>query len=176
MKKAVIVLGMGRSATSLVARSLAQEIYMGPQLKTQSQPDNVRGQYESQTFKQLNEEILQAAGGSWHHPPPEEAIVAAEPLFRDRIAQTIEAASAGREVFGWKDPRTTLTVRLYTPHLEDPIFVTVWRSPERIVESLHKAAGEGSLGKVYLADLVRTYHDRLRLFLDDVRNGTWRLS
>lgn len=54
--KTIIVLGMHRSATSLVAKGLANEIDIG--VKMISIPDNPQGHWENTNFINLNEAIL----------------------------------------------------------------------------------------------------------------------
>ena len=111
MSKVFVVLGMHRSATSLVSKALLNEIYMGP-----TPGGNV---FESRPFRVLNQAILRRARGSWHEPPPEQAILDQYEHFRGRIVETIESDRAGRELWGWKDPRTTLTIRLYLPQRQN---------------------------------------------------------
>jgi hypothetical protein len=61
--RAIVVLGMQRSATSLIARSmhLTKEVYMGNDLMLGGQQ---RGHYEIMPIVQLNDKILEAANGS----------------------------------------------------------------------------------------------------------------
>jgi len=128
MSKVFVVLGMHRSATSLISKALLNEIYMGP-----TPGGNV---FESRPFGKLNRAILRRAGGGWSNPPPERAILDQYDHFRDRIISTVESEAADRELWGWKDPRTTLTIRLYLPHLVNPHFVTIFRNPLEVAKSL----------------------------------------
>ena len=65
MSKCFIVLGMHRSATSLVAKAMATQMPMGVELSTQvKSDDNPSGHYEDKRFRYLNADILHAAGGS----------------------------------------------------------------------------------------------------------------
>ena len=154
MSKVFVILGMHRSATSLVSKALFNEIYMGP-----CPGGNV---FESRPFRLLNQSILRCAGGSWHTPPPEEAILDLYEDFRDRIVETIELDRGGRELWGWKDPRTTLTIRLYLPHLENPHFIPIFRNPLEVAKSLKRRDGFSIKKGVSLAN---TYNTRLLDFL-----------
>ena len=67
--KTFIVLGMHRSATSLLARGLhMSDIVMGERLLGKSE-SNKYGHWEDVDFVELNESILHSAGGTWDNPP-----------------------------------------------------------------------------------------------------------
>lgn len=130
MSKVFVVLGMHRSATSLVSKALMTEIYMGKNPRPKV--------YESKRFRWLNHDILKRAGGDWDKPPPEEAILAQYEHFKPRIINVIRRESEGRELWGWKEPRTTLTIRLYLPHLENPHFIAIFRNPLEVAKNLER--------------------------------------
>jgi len=154
MSKVFVVLGMHRSATSLVSKALLNEIYMGP-----TPGGNV---FESRPFGVLNRAILRRAGGSWHDPPPEQAILNQYDHFRERIIETIESDRGARELWGWKDPRTTLTIRLYLPHLENPHFISIFRNPLEVAKSLQRRDGFPIERGIRIANI---YNTRLINFL-----------
>ena len=154
MSKVFVVLGMHRSATSLVSKALLNEIYMGP-----TPGGNV---FESRPFRVLNQKILRRAGGNWHTPPSEQLILDQYDHFRDRIIDTIRAEKADRELWGWKDPRTTLTIRLYLPHLENPHFIPIFRNPLEVAKSLKRRNDFTIERGVRIAN---TYNTRLINFL-----------
>ena len=155
MSKVFIVLGMHRSATSLVSKALLNEIHMGP-----CPGPNV---FESRPFVLLNRKILRRAKGSWHKPPPERAILDQYDGMRDQIIETIEAEKADRVLWGWKDPRTTLTIKLYLPHLENPHFINIFRNPLDVARSLQRRDGFTTERGVRLANI---YNARLLNFLN----------
>ncbi|KSW10770.1 hypothetical protein CF15_08305 [Pyrodictium occultum] len=139
--KTIIVLGMGRSGTSMVAGILhILGVNMGERLLG-AHWSNPLGHFEDLDFVELNEEILRAAGGSWDNPPAREAILAVAPRFYDRIRPLAEEERRRHEVWGWKDPRTSLTVELYLPHLENPYFIVCHRDWEAIARSLKRRDG-----------------------------------
>lgn len=138
--KTIIVLGMHRSATSLVAKGLSNEIYMGDELMP-ANFGNPEGYFEHMPFVNLNNRILHAAGGSWKNPPTREAILEQEPIFRAEIQDTLiqhyrEAERLGYKICGFKDPRTTLTIWLYAPWVQNPHYAFMWRQPGQIAHSL----------------------------------------
>lgn len=143
--KTMIVLGMHRSATSLVAKALDTQIYMGSDLMP-ANSGNPEGYYESLRVVALNDKILRAAGGSWHNPPPREKIQAQAKNFDAEIARLVQnhyklAEQEGFTISGFKDPRIVLTAWLWHKHLQQPHYINVWRRSEDIAESLLRRDG-----------------------------------
>ena len=80
--KTFVILGMHRSATSLVAKGLNNVIYLGEDDDMlPPQEDNPEGFYENNKFIDLNNEIISAAGGNWLEPPSEKAILSVKDEF-----------------------------------------------------------------------------------------------
>jgi len=132
--KTILVLGMHRSGTSVVAGLLnILGVKMGDNLIPKD-VNNVSGYYEDAEFHELNREILHAAGGNWHQPPSEEAINK-QINFNHKIKKLVENKQG---LWGWKDPRTVLTANLYVPHLTNPVLVICNRKTEEVVRSLQK--------------------------------------
>src|SRR5687767_636825 len=69
--RAICVLGMHRSGTSLVSRLLhLLGVYLGPQESiSNTGEDNPTGYWEHSGFVRLNEELLARLGGRWDAPP-----------------------------------------------------------------------------------------------------------
>ena len=161
-QKTFIVLGMHRSATSLVGMGLAKSnVHIGETLLAPTE-HNPYGHWEDVDFVRANNEILRAAGGSWDNPPPEEAIIAVGKRNAHQIAKFIMKKSHGKELWGWKDPRTTLTIRCYLPYLENPHFIACFREPMEVAKSLQRREG-GEIEK--WLELAGIYNDRLLEFL-----------
>jgi hypothetical protein len=134
--KQFVILSAGRSATSLVAKCLHEGgVYMGNNLSKGASPHNPQGFWEDREFRALDYEILWAAGGTGsdpgQKPPPHEGILA----VRDQMAEKVKALIAKREeaheLWGWKRPHTSLTAPVYHPHLSDPHYIAIFRSPEQ---------------------------------------------
>jgi len=162
MDKTFIVLGMHRSATSLVAGGLKRmNINMGEKM-LKGDVSNPFGHFEDKQFLSLNRKILQQAGGSWHDPPPEADIIEAGKKFSTEI----EGLTRKRGLWGWKDPETTLTIRCYLPYLENPHYICCFREPLEVAKSLQIREG-------WLLDkgieLTREYNKRLLQFLEEMR-------
>ena len=160
MSKCLVVLGMHRSATSLVAKALhdQENVHWPATLFVhKSQPE---GHWECLQIVALNDRILQAAGGSWFAPPSLSAIWVVRDQFDAEIAQTLKSIKGDSPIWGWKDPRTALTFELYAPHLveEDLHFIVCFRHPRKVAESLQRRNG-GDLGN--WEELAREYNERI---------------
>lgn len=165
--KTIVILGMHRSATSLIAKSLhIAGCSMGDDLLGPS-ASNPWGHWEDKDFLHLNDRILGAAGGSWDKPPPESEILKIGGLFDGEISKKVQAKndSAKAYVWGWKDPRTTLTIRLFHRYLTNPVYVSCVRDPLEVGKSLE---GRGDMGREAGRVLAREYNSRMLKFLHDV--------
>ncbi len=159
--KSVIVLGMGRSGTSVVAGILKiLGVDMGKKLIPKN-PCNPLGHFENRKFVQLNRKILAKAGGSWKEPPEEEKILALKEKFSKRIRNLIQEEQS--EIWGWKDPRNSLTIELYLPFLKNPYFLVCYRNPMSVIKSLQKSY-EMSISTEEAINLVRIYNHRIDKF------------
>jgi len=149
----VCVLGMSRSGTSLTARVLnVLGVYLGSggELMPAATDNNPAGFWEHQGIADLNEQILATLGDAprqrWRRPPP------LGPGWEDdpRLAPHLETATellrsfAERPLWGWKDPRTCLTLPFWlkalgqTPQLETSKirYVICVRHPLAVAASL----------------------------------------
>lgn len=114
----VCVLGMHRSGTSLITRvTNLLGVYLGREdLLLEPKADNPTGFWEHQLVKDLNEEILSRFGGSWHEPPEFPAGWESSPALgdlRQRARKLMEGEFGSQPLWGWKDPRTCLTLPLW---------------------------------------------------------------
>jgi len=97
---------------------------------------NPLGHFENIKFLELNDKILEAAGGSWDNPPKKEKILALKEKFSKEIKELIKKEKS--EIWGWKDPRTSLTIELFLPYLDNPYFLVYHRNFQAIAEELKK--------------------------------------
>lgn len=136
----VVVLGMHRARTSLVANVLHHlGVHMGDRL-LRANEWNPYGHWEDLDFFDLNVEMLRAAGGDWADPPSTLGIRATAEWFGPEVRALVDwKRKQGRAAWGWKDPRTCLTAWAYHGYLraEDEVrYVHVVRHEEDIVDSL----------------------------------------
>lgn len=138
----VCVVGMHRSGTSLVANLLSLcGFYLGREEDLMpASSDNEKGYWENRKFVQLNEEILQALGGSWECPPvtsegwhQEERIV---PLKLK--AKALLREFTDRKFWGWKDPRNSITLPFWMSLIPELKIVLCLRNPFEVSQSLRR--------------------------------------
>lgn len=107
-------------------------------------PDNPKGFWEHQLLTDLNDEILRRLGGSWHEPPtfpygwettPELADL------RQRARAIIGDDFSGSELWGWKDPRTCLTLPVWRRLVSRARYVICLRNPVDVARSLERRDG-----------------------------------
>jgi hypothetical protein len=146
----VPVIGMHRSGTSAIAGALhAGGIAMGDEERFLPRPnaENPRGFYENFDARRINDAVLARAGyeaKSW-----EVEIPAARDswLLRCRRSYLLRRYCARYRYWGWKDPRTCLTLDLWFGSLkQDRLisrtrFVLIFRHPEAVAFSLNKRDG-----------------------------------
>lgn len=145
----VVVLGMHRSGTSAVANVLHHlGISMGDRLFEANQW-NVHGYYEDIDFFDVNVELFHAAGGHWGNPPSAEAIQETGRWFVPQMEQIVRWKVRARSTWGWKDPRTAITMPVWWEAIrqvgiEDVRIVRTVRSQWGMLQSLAKRAREAS--------------------------------
>lgn len=166
--KTIVVLGMHRSATSLISKGLfLSGVSMGDEMLG-THESNPWGHFEDIEFIALNDAILRAAGGSWDNPPPEEAILNQARRYDSSIKALVRANDGNVDpdypIWGWKDPRTTLTIRLYIKHLMNPHFIACFRNPYDVAKSLNRRDGKPISEGV---ELAKEYNRRLLSFLEE---------
>jgi hypothetical protein len=137
----VCVLGMHRSGTSLVARVLnLLGLDLGPEEHLmRPNSGNPTGYWESRPVKRLNDEILSRLGGSWSQPPDlpagwERGPALAEP--RRRARELLAADFSDSDLWGFKDPRNSLTAPFWQRLLAPMRYVICLRNPVDVAASL----------------------------------------
>jgi hypothetical protein len=181
-QRVVCVLGMHRSGTSVVA-SLLERLGVrlgGPGDFLRPLPENPRGYWEHRGLKDVNEALLARLGGRWHSPPPfangwhrtealNELRTQARALLDEQFGESV--------LWGWKDPRTCLTLPFWKPLLPEASYIICLRNPFDVARSLHARddlpIGHGlRLWLTYTAAALAhsAGHPRLFLFYEDVLN------
>lgn len=137
----VIVIGMHRSGTSMIAGILYHlGVFMGENLMVGDMPQQPHGYYEDREIISLNERLLTACKGSWDYPPPSISLPDDHELIEEmeRLIESRERVGKGK-FWGWKDPRTVLTLPLYLPRLTGDVkIICMKRNRDQVIESLHK--------------------------------------
>ncbi len=133
------------------------------------QADNPEGFWEHLGFVALNEELLNELGGAWDLPPKaDENFTHArlDPL-RMKARMLIEGFDSVR-VWGWKDPRNSLTLPFWQDLLPGLKTLIVVRNPLEVAYSMRERNGTSySLGlrlwEIYNRRLIETANEQQRL-------------
>lgn len=144
---AVLVLGMVRSGTSAITRLLgllgvelgAEDRLLGP-----VEDVNPKGYYEHRRIVRLNAELLKRMGGSWREPPPLPVGWQRDPALddlRERARELLAVDFAGAQVWGFKDPRTALTLPFWDELVGEASYVVCHRRPLDSARSLQRRNG-----------------------------------
>ena len=127
----VIILGMHRSGTSCLAGSLEQAgLFLGN--ANRKAPHNAKGNHENFDIMVLHDALLAANDGSWDDPPK---FVRWAPEHIQRRDDLIDTYPYDR-VWGFKDPRTLLTLRGWLDALPNARLVGTFRHPLAVAKSL----------------------------------------
>lgn len=174
----LIVLGMHRSGTSVVARLLNM---MGAYFSaeggaTETTGANRKGYWERKDVIALNNQLLRGLGCEWHHVSRLQLL----PLDReikkqfDQGARTIlQYLDANRPWF-IKDPRLCLLLPIWLRLLECPTVILVFRKPIQVAQSLQARYGFPlplgiALWEIYNLQALAHSHSLPRLLLHHER-------
>jgi hypothetical protein len=153
MKDVILVVGMHRSGTSCLAGSLQESGLELGDVVTQAR-HNPKGNRENLRIMKLHDAVLAANGGAWDEPPARVCWTDAQRRDRDAIMDDY----VGVARWGFKDPRTLLTLDGWLEVLERVRFVGSLRHPRAVATSLQRRNG-GPLGR--WLDLWAVYNERL---------------
>jgi hypothetical protein len=171
---------MHRSGTSVTSRLLnLLGVYLGPppHLMEAHPDDNPKGYWEHQPLTDLNDALLARLGGTWQDPPrfPEgwESGPALADL-RERARALVEQDFSAHPLWGWKDPRTCLTVPFWRHVLGPMRYVLCFRNPLDVTRSLARRYGAFDTGIPLWLTYVRsalehtTGQPRVFVFYEDL--------
>lgn len=138
----VIVLGMHRSGTSVLARILnLMGIYLGPEgMGTGANPENPKGFWERRDVRLLNDAVLHSIGCDWNRVVDLDLAMLPEEMEQafDEVAGRILLEMDAHRPWFIKEPRLCLLFPLWRRHLEVPVVVHVHRDPVEVAASLHR--------------------------------------
>jgi hypothetical protein len=130
--RCVLILGMHRSGTSLLAGTLgAAGLYLGRVLDAPFSL-NPTGLQEPEVLIRMHEDLLEANGGAWHDPPAQVVWGRLHCTVRDLFIES----RAGRPLWGFKEPRTLLVAEGWIEALPAWTAVGIFRHPAEVVASL----------------------------------------
>lgn len=182
----ICVLGMHRSGTSLLTRILniigvdlgSHPVFIEPGA------DNPKGYWEHLEICLINEAILKRHGGSWDEPPllpPGWETSAAIDDLRHRAQQLINDQFARVQLWGWKDPRSCLTLPFWQQLLPEMRYIICLRNPVDVARSLENrnsfsAEKVSNLWLNYVSSALNHTEGkpRLMIFYEDVMDDWLR--
>lgn len=164
----VCVAGMHRSGTSTVAQLLYRlGLYLGKEEDLfAASSANEDGFWENGRLVGINEAILRAYESGWDLPPNlEQGWQRSERLasLHEETRRFLEGFE-GQEPWGWKDPRTSLTLPFWLELLPDTKVVVCLRNPLEVANSLRK---RGSASILFGLNLWKIYNERLLETLEE---------
>jgi hypothetical protein len=133
MSHILILTGMHRSATSLVASMFQRAgVHLGAQL-LEPNSQNPRGFFEDVEFHQFHETVLRARGKNILI----DRTFVFEPTAEEHArAHAILASRAQFELWGWKDPRTSLCLEFWREKIPNAHFLFLYRHPFDVLLSM----------------------------------------
>ncbi len=188
MTRNCLILGSGRSGTSLTAGLLARAGYfMGDQIDEAGLREaNPKGQFEDHEINAINEDLIGPPMRAYrrrlltkllwpqrrrdlkiHYPQrwlaalPPSVSLAANP----EIVRRIEAVTA-RVPYCFKDPRFSYTLGVWRPLVRDAVFLCVFRHPAVTAASIVTECATAR----YLSDVQMNREWALRIWYDMYRN------
>ena len=149
--KTYIIIGTGSAGTSFLSKCLEDAgVSMG---------GDYDDKYEDRLFKEMNRTLLSRAGGNWRHSPSRKDILEVAKGLKEDIKKLIERKKG--KFWGWKDPRTTLTLPVYLDLLEDDVYlIAAFRKPKRTMESMKRLHSADNMSDEELKAHYYEYIDR----------------
>lgn len=127
---------MHRSGTSCLAGCLQEAgLEMGEVIE--AAPHNRKGNREHRMVRGLNDEVLAHSGGSWRRPPARLQWHGGHREQRDGLLRR----HSHLKQWGFKDPRTTLTLPFWREGSPDIRLVGTFRHPMSVARSLARRDG-----------------------------------
>lgn len=175
----VAILGMHRSGTSMVARLLNLcGLTLGDEAAMVSATDdNRRGHWEHRELVRMNARVLAHFGGAAEDPPVLPPDWAEQPeieLLRAEARHLVHDLFGTRDDWGWKDPRTALTLPFWRPIVGELRCVVCIRNPLDSAASLAKRNNVSlrkalALWQYYTESALRNTrpHERIVVFYED---------
>ena len=146
-------------------------LYLGPESELMpAQADNPDGFWENLRFVALNDEVLNELGSAWDLPPK------ADEIFKHRRwldplrlrAQLLIEGFDSASLWGWKDPRNSLTLPFWQGPLPGLKTLIIVRNPLEVAYSMRQRNGTSypfglRLWEIYNRRLIETTKAKERL-------------
>lgn len=169
-----LILGSGRSGTSMVAGTLAKAGYFMGDYLWPARIGNPKGFFEDKEINEINEKLVaqvipprRKLIGRWFFPDrpiqgqrwlarvPVGTKIPAPPEIIERIERAVQ-----REPYCFKDPRFSYTLPVWRPFLKNTVFLCVFRDPANTAQSILKERQDAA----YLHNLSITFDQALEVW------------
>jgi hypothetical protein len=107
-------------------------------------PGGPKGFWERREIIELSDRLLRSQGGSWRKPPrfaPGWEVASELAAEREHARELLDRAFAGQSLWGWKDPRASLTTAFWQRLVPDLRYVICLRNPLDAADSISPPAG-----------------------------------
>ncbi len=163
-KQLAVILGMHRSGTSLITRSMELVGYeLGDNLMPERE-DNPKGFFEDVDYVELNDDLLRVSSSTWDTPQLTAASreIASKRLIK-RADKFLKDKFKDRQKLALKDPRACLLLPFWQKRFEandiEVSYVVVHRDPAQVAASLARRNGISLrhgllLGFIYLREIM----------------------
>lgn len=145
-------------------------LYLGPESALMPpQADNPEGFWEHLGFVALNDELLSELGGAWDLPPKADEDFTHARLAPLRLkAQLLIEKFDPADVWGWKDPRNSLTLPFWQDLLPGIKTIVMVRNPLEVAYSMKQRNGTSysfglRLWEIYNRHLIEVADEKDRL-------------
>lgn len=168
-----IILGMHRSGTSTVAGVLhMNKVIMGTYQTFWPRPlnQNPKGFYENYDFRNINDQILKLSDYDVKSYKTDIPFVQTNDQIFSKMGKLVQNCNLQFEDWGWKDPRTCLTVKYWVETIcklglsDDIKIIFVVRKASSVARSLKK---RNQLPLDQGLELWRSYTDRALEFCNE---------
>ena len=174
----IIILGSGRSGTSLASGLFAKSGFFMVDNSWDSRESNPKGFFEDEEVNEINEDILQPLVPKrlkflgitifknrplkwerWLSEVALDAKIKSIPSIEKRIEKL-----TSRKPFCFKDPRFSYTLEVWRPFLEDTIYICVFRNPMKTVNSMIKECIDTSKLKIPNREIIINIKQGFRIW------------
>jgi len=159
MIKTIVILTVGKTGSSFLSSLLScLGIYMG----------KVGSLWEDESFARMENQFLKYLNKSYFEFPSRKEIIKIEKYFREDMLELIKTRS-NRKLWGWKNPRTALSARIWHRHLTNPYYIWLMRSIEGNVGSLIKRYRKTKQDRTVTewVEHVQYYNNEIESFLKE---------
>lgn len=157
----LVITGMHRSGTSLIASLLQSAgLDVGHRLLMEND-SNPKGHYEDLDFVNFHEDVLDAQGLNTAGWILDRSIPVSEILFPQAIK--LVERNHPKSLWGWKDPRTVLFLNFWQELIPEAKFVFIYRQPWEVMDSLFRRGNPTFIKNPNLAIEVWQHYNQLIL-------------